>query len=113
MQIDRFRFGEITIEGERFNEDVLLLGKGVCPHWWRKEGHLLQMEDLTEVLAEKPEALIVGTGCRERMKIAPEVRAHMHQAGIELLAFDTRTACQTFNHLQGKRKIAAALHLTC
>jgi hypothetical protein len=35
------------------------------------------------------------------------------KAGIELLAFDTRTACQTFNRLRGKRRIVAALHLNC
>jgi hypothetical protein len=113
MRIEQLRFGEITVGGERFAADVLLLGDRVRPHWWRKEGHLLQLEDLTEVLADHPEVLIVGTGLQECMKIAPEVVAHTKEAGIELLAFDTRTACQSYNYLHGKRRIAAAIHLTC
>lgn len=113
MRIQRFRFGEIVIRGERYTEDVIVFEDGVRKSWWRKEGHLLQMEDLEEALASKPEALIVGTGTDEHMKVSPEVVAHTRQAGIELLQFDTRRACQTFNHLHGKRRIVAVLHLTC
>ena len=113
MRIQSYRFGEIVIDGERYTEDLLLFADRVRPGGWRRAGHLLQVEDLKEALAEEPEALIVGTGAQEGMKVAPEVIARTRRAGIELLAFDTRTACQTFNHLIGKRKVVAALHLTC
>ena len=52
-------------------------------------------------------------GLRERMKIAPEVVTHTREANIELLAFGTRSVCQSYNHLRGKRRLAAVLHLTC
>jgi hypothetical protein len=113
MRIDRFRFGEITIGGQNYTDDLMLLEGRIRPKWWRKEGHLLQLGDLEEAFEGDLDALIVGTGCRECMKVAPEVMAYTRQAGIELLAFETRAACQTFNHLLGKRKIVAALHLTC
>ncbi len=113
MRIERFRFGEITIGGERYTDDVLVFEDRVRPRWWRKEGHLVQLEDLEEALAAKPEVLIVGTGAQECMKISPEVVAYTRRVGIELLEFDTRRACQTFNQLFGKRKMVAALHLTC
>jgi hypothetical protein len=113
MRIEQFRFGEITIDDRRYTDDLLVFGDRVRPRWWRKEGHLLQLADLEGVLLEKPEVLIVGTGAQQCMKIAPEVVAHTRDAGIELLEFDTRTACQTYNHLLGKRKVVAALHLTC
>jgi len=113
MRIQRFCVGEIVIRGERYTDDVIVFEDGVRQRWRRKEGHLLQMDDLREALAAKPEALIVGTGTDERMKVSPEVVAHTRQAGIELLQFDTRRACQTFNHLHGKRRIVAVLHLTC
>ncbi len=113
MRIEQFRFGEITIGDRRYTDDLLVFSDRVRPRWWRKEGHLLQLVDLEEVLLEKPEVLIVGTGAQQCMKIAPEVVAHTRGAGIELLEFDTRTACQTYNHLLGKREVVAALHLTC
>jgi hypothetical protein len=112
-RIERLRFGEITIGGERYTDDVLLLQDRVRSRWWRKEGHLLQLEDLTEVLADRPDVLLVGTGLQECMKVSPEVVAYTKKAGIELLVFDTRTACQSYNYLRGKRRVAAALHLTC
>ena len=106
MRIERFKFGEIVVAGQRYDEDVVLLPDGVQAGWWRQEGHLLQLADLTE-------ALIVGTGTKQCMKVAQDVLAHTRKAGIEVLAFDTRTACQTFNQLFGKRKVVAVLHLTC
>ena len=111
--IQDYRFGEIVIDGRRYREDVLVFPTRVLPRWWRKEGHLLQLEDLKELLAERPEALVVGTGAQERMKVAAEVVSYTRGAAIELLAFDTRTACQMFNDLVDSRRVAAALHLTC
>jgi hypothetical protein len=113
MRIERFQFGEVVIAGQRYSEDVVVLPDGVQAGWWRKEGHLLQLADLTDALAAEPEALIVGTGTKQCMKVAQDVLAHTRKAGIEVLAFDTRTACHTFNQLFGKRKIVAVLHLTC
>jgi hypothetical protein len=112
-RIERLRFGEVTIGGERYTDDVVLLQDRVRTRWWREEGHLLQLEDLAEVLADRPEVLIVGTGVQGCMKVSPDVVAYTKNAGIELLVFDTRTACQSYNYLHGKRRVAAALHLTC
>jgi hypothetical protein len=111
--IQSYSFGKVVIDGREYTEDVLVFADRVRPQWWRKEGHLLQLADLEEALAEGPEALIVGTGSQECMQVASEVVAHTRQAGVELLAFDTRTACRTFNELTGRRKVVAALHLTC
>jgi hypothetical protein len=113
IRIERFCFGEILIDGDRYTDDLIVFEHRVRPSWWRKTGHLLQLDDLAEALAAEPEALIVGTGTQQCLKVAPQVVAHTNKAGIELLAFDTRTACQTFNHLRGKRRIVAVLHLTC
>jgi hypothetical protein len=113
IRIQQCGFGKLVVGGETYTDDLIIFGDRVGPKWWRQNGHLVQLEDLSEALADKPEALIIGTGTQQSMKIAPEVVAHTMKAGIELLAFDTRTACQTFNRLLGKRRIVALLHLTC
>ncbi len=113
MRIQSYRFGEIVIDGKRYTDDVLVFPERVRSGWWRKEGHLLQLEDLKEALEGEPEALIVGTGAQQCMNVASEVVSHTKRAEIELLAFETRVACHTFNQLLGKRKVVAALHLTC
>jgi len=113
MRIQSYRFGEIVIEGEKYGDDVIVFADRVQAGWWRKEGHLLEVADLKEALEGEPEVLVVGTGTQQGMKVASEVVSHTKNAGIELLAFDTRMACQMFNELVGKRKVVAVLHLTC
>ncbi len=113
MRIEGFRFGEVRISGTPYTDDLILFEDRVRPHWWRKDGDEVRVGDLAEAFAEGPDTLIIGTGAHQCLKIAPEVIAYAMKAGIELLAFDTRTACQTFNRLRGKRRVVAALHLTC
>jgi len=111
--IERYSFGLVVVEGATYTEDVLILPDHEVRPWRRKQGHLLQLEDLAEALAARPEVLIVGTGSQEQMKVADEVRARMRELEIELLAFDTRTACRMYNDVVGRRRAVAALHLTC
>lgn len=113
FRIERFAFGALTIRGLSYGEDVLILPDRVLPHWSRQEEHLVRLGDLTEALAEVPEVLLIGTGTQQSLKIAPELMAHTRSIGLELLAFDTRTTCAIYNQLLGKRRIAAAFHLTC
>jgi hypothetical protein len=111
--IESYSFGTVVIAGATYTSDVIVFPDHVLPNWWRREGHLLQLDDLAEALAVRPEVLIVGTGAHQRVQIAPAVIAHTRDAGIQLLAFDTRTACRTFNELLAQRHPVAALHLTC
>ena len=111
--IDSYQVGEVVVDGAPYTEDLIVLPDRVLPNWRREDGHLLRLGDLREALAEKPEVLIIGTGANQCLRVAEEVTAHTRAADIELLVFDTRGACRTFNALIGRRRAAAALHLTC
>ena len=117
--IERYHFGAVVIDGVEYRDDVLLLPDESLPSgtrvlaWWREEGHLLQLGDLGGVLGHEPQVLLVGCGSRECLQIAGEVSSHAQRQGIELLAFDTRTACGLFNDLTSRRRVIAALHLAC
>jgi len=47
------------------------------------------------------------------MELDPELVSYLLERGIELVAGTTGEACQRLNELDGKRLLAAALHLTC
>ena len=114
MQIDHYEFGQIDIEGQRYNSDVIILPEKVRQHWWRKEGHRLGTEDLNAVLEAKPELLVVGTGYYGNMKIPDDARTYLMSKGIRLKASPTTKAVEEFNRLQREMaNIVAALHLTC
>lgn len=114
MKIRRYRFGEIEIDGQTYIADVIVTPERVLDAWRRQEGHSLAVGDLAEILAAKPEILVVGTGYHGRMAIPGETRRYLEARGIALRAAHTGDAVREFNRLQRKAaRVVAALHLTC
>lgn len=113
MKIDSFQRGQITIEGKRYNSDVIVFSRRVKSNWRRKEGHQVHPEDIDEVIQDKPEILVVGTGEDEGMRISPETRICLAEQGIEIIDQATDKACQTYNQLCSSRKVIGAFHITC
>ena len=115
MSVDSYAFGRITIDGQAYAKDVLILpGRGVHSPWWRQAGHNLTPEDLAEVLADPPETLVIGTGYYGNMAVPEATLAALRERGIEPLVARTADAVAELNRLQRESaRIAAALHLTC
>lgn len=114
MKITRYGFGEIEIDGRAYTADVIVTPERVLDAWRRREGHNLAIDDLAEILAARPEILVVGTGYYGRMAIPGETRRYLEAQGVTLRAAHTGEAVKEFNRLQRKpARVAAALHLTC
>lgn len=112
--IEKYDFGVMVVNGKRYTNDVIIIRGKIRPDWWRKQGHLLQNADLSEVYNAKPKKLIVGTGYSGVMKVSEEVREECRERGIELVEMKTADAVKKFNELSEKEKnIAGAFHLTC
>jgi hypothetical protein len=111
--IETYRFGHVEIDGRTYTDDVIIYPDRVDANWWRDEGHRLSVHDLRDVLAERPDALVVGTGAQGAMQVPDDVRRHVEDAGIELTAAPTDEACSVYNRLASEKKTVAALHLTC
>lgn len=111
--IDAYQFGQITISGTTYRKDVIILPERLISGWWRKEGHLLQESDLSEILETKPDLLIIGQGAYSRMQVAAEAERALNAAGIEWLALPSEQACLEYNRKVHECNAAAALHLTC
>lgn len=113
MVIEAYNFGSITIDGKTFTSDVIVFSDRIDSHWWRKRGHELRIEDLEDVIQEKPDVLVVGMGNSGRMKVLPKTEAQLKSKGIQLIAKPTEDACRIYNKLLKGKKVIAALHLTC
>jgi hypothetical protein len=114
MHIDSFHFGTMTIDGEKYGNDLILLPPTVISSWWRRESHRLAVDDLAEVVAYRPDALIVGSGVSNMMQVPPSTIRDMESAGIRVEILPTPESVERFNDLiaTGER-VAAAMHLTC
>ena len=114
MNIEGYRFGRIVVDGRPYTSDVIVFPDRVRDGWWRNEGHELCPADLWEVVQEKPEVLVVGTGKSGLMRVLPKTEEYLEQQGIKLQVERTDEAYQTFNQLcRLGKKVVAALHLTC
>jgi hypothetical protein len=110
--IDEYSFGRIVINKKEYTHDVIIL-EGKIIDWWREEGHLCQLKDLSDIPGSA-EILVIGTGASGMMKVDSKVMDYFRQKRIKVIAEMTGDAVNTFNKLKGQnKKVAAALHLTC
>ncbi|MFN4131621.1 MAG: MTH938/NDUFAF3 family protein [Caldimicrobium sp.] len=116
--ITHYSFGQLIYKNVLYSKDLIILSKSgeekIIYPWWRKEGHLLQVEDLEEVFLFKPFYLIVGRGANGVMQISPEVKVRAKKENIFLEDYLTHEAVSRFNELLTKGvPLAGAFHLTC
>ena len=112
-EIQALRFGRIVIDGVVYNRDVIIFPDRVRSNWRRRDGHNLALEDLAEVLESNPEAIILGRGLFGRMKVSDDIRELITEQGIELVVLRTEGASKAYNELRERRRVVAALHLSC
>lgn len=113
MKIDSYSFGRIVVNGKTFTADVIVYPGRVDAAWWRKEGHLLQVEDLAEALRTKPGVLVIGTGYFGVMRVPRETVERIAALGIDVKMEKTARAVEVYNELEHAGNVVAALHLTC
>ncbi|MHC4184100.1 MAG: Mth938-like domain-containing protein [Planctomycetota bacterium] len=113
MKIDHYSFGNISVDGKPYTSDVIIFPDRVQSSWWRREGHLLQADDLEDILAEGIPVLIVGTGYYGSMKVPDKVLKFLSIKDVEVFVKKTGDAVILFNEMVSQKPAIAALHLTC
>jgi hypothetical protein len=113
LQIQSYAFGRISVDGQSYTSDLVLLPGGVRPNWRRREGHSLHPDDLEQVVEVKPTVLVIGTGNVGLMQVPERTLEHLTAQGIRVEVHRTADACQRYNELAKQEQAAAALHLTC
>lgn len=112
--IDDYRFGSMTIQGRVYHQDVLIHGQTVTSPWWRRQGHRVEVEDLEEVLAAKPDILILGQGKPGMMSASAQLKRTLQEQGIQLVEEPSETAVHTFNrYVERGERVCGGFHLTC
>jgi hypothetical protein len=114
MKIEKYKFGKIQIDNQKYAKDLIIWPDGkIQDSWWRQKGHLLQKEDIPTLLEAKPEIVIIGTGYFGLMKVDTEFKKQLKDNEIKLISHKTGKAVEEFNRINAERKIVAAMHLTC
>ncbi|MCP4746594.1 MAG: hypothetical protein GY874_10720 [Desulfobacteraceae bacterium] len=113
--IQKCSFGKMTINGRKYGSDLKIQPNGkIIDTWWRDKGHLIEYNDISDLIAGQPDIIVAGTGVFGMMKICEELKERLSRDGIQLVAKKTKQAAATFNELLGQnKKVAACFHLTC
>jgi len=95
--IGEYHFGSITIDGKTYEYDVEVRWTGEVLKWWRRESHVIDIEEVKRAIAQNPEIIIIGTGEAGIAKVTEETKKFIQEKGIELIIDKTEEAIKTFN----------------
>jgi hypothetical protein len=113
MKITHYSFGRITVNSQTYTKDVVIFPDRVFSPWWRKTGHYLEVEDLSDVISAKVSTVIIGTGFNSTMQVSEETIDYLTSHKIKVYVKNTNEAVTLYNELFSKKPVIAALHLTC
>ncbi len=110
MKIKTYSFGKMTINNKTYTNDLKIINGQIKSNWWRNKGHELSVDDIDDIMEQKPEKLVIGTGNSGQMSVPNDVREEIKNKGIELIIKKTPKAVEEFNRIENT---AGAFHLTC
>ncbi len=110
-------FGELEIQGERFNHDVVIEAghlrrrrKGPSKSRRAEFGHTPLTS--AEELPWGGELMIIGTGAEGALPVTSDVYEEATRRGVRVRALPTRDACRLLEKLE-RQDVYAVLHVTC
>ncbi len=117
MDVDYPGFGEIVLDGNRFDHDVVVeVGrarrrkKGLSKAYRSRYVHTPLSPD--EDIPWSVPRLVVGTGASGQLPIMPEVWEEAKLRGVELVALPTSEACELLRSID-EGEVYAILYVTC
>jgi len=102
--------GFIEINNVRYTRAVRVSADQPAVEWNVASFEALRAADLEELLADRPEVVLLGTGARQRFP-HPALSAALARAHVGFEVMDTHAACRTYNILvaEGRRVLAVLL----
>lgn len=117
MDIKVIRFGLLEIDGERYEDDLVIDGgkvrkrkKGPSRAYKSRYGHTPLSAE--ETIPWGGPQLIIGKGLYGRLPIMDEVFEEAEQRGVQVVEVRLKEACRRIRQMD-EDEIYAILHLTC
>jgi hypothetical protein len=118
LTIDSTRFGQIKIEGEVFENDVIIRLDGEVKKRKKKlskaiygTSHVISLDEAKYIYEEGAEGLIIGSGQSGMVKLSEEAAAYFQARNCRVQLLPTPQAIRLWNQSQGA--ILGLFHVTC
>jgi hypothetical protein len=114
VTIELCSFGSLVINGRHYTSDLIIYPDGrIESPWYRRRGHRLSIEDITELIESAPEVIIAGTGVSGGVQSERELEDLLFEKGIQFIHAPNEQAREHYNSLAKKKRVGACFHLTC
>lgn len=119
--IEEYKFGSIIIDSKTLDYDVEVRWTDEVLKWWRKESHIIDIDDVKRAVEQNPDTIVIGTGETGVAKVTEEAKNFIKEKGIKLIIDFTEQATKTFNVVnedsleeEGEQdKVIGLFHLAC
>ncbi len=117
-KIDKTQFGSITIEGETYENDVIIRLNGEVKKRKKKlsrevygTSHTISLDEARHIYEKGAERLIIGAGQHGLVELSKEAADYFasHDCQVELLP--TKKAIKAWNEAKGA--VIGLFHVTC
>ncbi|MCB5187904.1 Mth938-like domain-containing protein [Methylobacillus caricis] len=99
----------VEVNHAKHSGSIIVLPAVLIEHWDVKSFDSLAPEHFSQLIALKPEVILLGTGSTHRF-LHPRISHQLIEAGISIECMTTAAACRTYNILMAEgRHVAAAL----
>jgi len=103
--------GYVEVNKQRHKQPVIVMAKHLALDWSAKSFESLTEDDFKQLLALKPDVVLLGTGNHHHF-VHPKLTACLTAQHIAVECMTTDAACRTYNILINEgRHVAAALLL--
>lgn len=111
-------FGSITIDGQRFNHDVLIRLDGSIKKRKKKlskkfygTSHKISLEEAEFVYEAGAQTLVIGTGQYDQVRLSNEAKEYFSRYGLKVITTATPEAIRLWNDMGDK--VIGLFHVTC
>ena len=111
-------FGSITIDGQRFDHDVLIRLDGKIQKRKKKlskrhygTSHTISGDEAAYIYEDGAQTVVIGTGQYNRVRLSAEAQAYFDGHGVTVVAMATPEAIARWNEAQ--ENTIGLFHVTC
>ena len=117
-KIDDVWFGSITVEGKRYEHDIIIRLSGRVRKRKKRlskiihgTSHIISLAEIEDLYRDKAERVIIGTGQQDRVRLSEEASELLNKHGCKVDLLPTPKAVKRWNEAKGK--VIGLFHVTC
>jgi hypothetical protein len=118
MRIDGTAFGNITIDGNAYDHDVVITLSGQVKKRKKKlskehygTSHIISEAEAKAVFEKGCDEIVIGAGQEGNVRLSPEAKAYFAKKHCHVVLAPTPTAIRSFN--QSRAHKIGLMHVTC